>query len=189
MSNIFYKKRRKIPAGPADWSGAGSNLRGGPPPLSGAGIQAFSKRTPGRKESQGVPPCIPWNKTARCSLAPSFGIAAQRDGSGFYRAPPTYPDLGTFFWGDFLWLDFLQSKIQQKIFSPNMRFQIWSGALLPERDRSRGHLPKRWSEPQRAVLKTGCRAEPCDSFPLLSYKESRAPAGQAGPRGAAPRGG
>ena len=27
---------------------------------------------------------------------------------------------------------------------------------------------------------SGCRAEPCDSFPLLSYKESRAPAGQAG---------
>ena len=32
-------------------------------------------------------------------------------------------------------------------------------------------------------------SEPCASFPLLSDKESRAPAGQAGPRGAAPRGG
>ena len=44
---------------------AGYNLRRGHPPLSGAGIQAFSMRKPGRKESQGVPPCTPWNKTAR----------------------------------------------------------------------------------------------------------------------------
>ena len=49
-------------------------------------------------------------------------------------------------------------------------------------------IPKDGASEQRAVLKNGCRAEPCDSFPLLSYKESRAPAGQAGPRGAAPRG-
>ena len=49
--------------------------------------------------------------------------------------------------------------------------------------------PKRGSERAASGLKlSGCRAEPCDSFPLLSYKESRAPAGQAPPRGAAPRG-
>ena len=40
--------------------------------------------------------------------------------------------------------------------------------------------PKDGASEQRAALKTGCRADPCDSFPLLSYKESRAPAGQAG---------
>ena len=41
-------------------------------------------------------------------------------------------------------------------------------------------IPKDGASEQRAALKSGCRAEPCDSFPLLSYKESRAPAGQAG---------
>ena len=54
-----------------------------------------------RKEHQGLCPWTPFFKTARCSLAPSFGIAAQRNGSGFYRDPPTCPDLGTFFWGIF----------------------------------------------------------------------------------------
>ena len=36
-----------------------------------------------RKEHQGLCPWTPVFKAARCSLAPSFGIAAQRDGSGF----------------------------------------------------------------------------------------------------------
>ena len=49
-------------------------------------------------------------------------------------------------------------------------------------------IPKEGASEQRAALIPGCRAEPCDSFPLLSYKESRAPAGQAGPPGrCAPR--
>src|SRR5699024_5086319 len=81
----------------------------------------------------------------------------------------------------FLWLDFLQSNIQQKIFSPNMRIQIWSGELLPERDRSRGHQPKRWSEPQRAVLKTGCRGEPPAILsPCFLIKKAGPPPGRRG---------
>ena len=67
---------------------AGYNLRRGFPPLSGAGIQAFSKRKPRRKESQGVPPCTPWNKTARwgslhllgrCPLRPSLSGSCAPD--------------------------------------------------------------------------------------------------------------
>ncbi|WP_454939499.1 hypothetical protein, partial [Evtepia sp.] len=56
-----------------------------------------------------------------------LGIEAQQDGSGFYRDPPTCPDLETFFWEIFFGWIFPQSNIQQKIFSPNMRIQIWSG--------------------------------------------------------------
>ena len=37
--------------------------------------------------------------------------------------------------------------------------------------------PKQSERAASGLKKSGCRAEPCDSFPLLSYKESRAPAG------------
>ena len=69
-----------------------------------------------RKEHQGLCPWTPVFKAARCSLAPSFGIAAQRDGSGFYRAPPTCPDLGTFFWEIFFGWIFCRSISSKKYF-------------------------------------------------------------------------
>ena len=69
-----------------------------------------------RKEHQGLCPWTPVFKAARCSLAPSFGIAAQRDGSGFYCDPPTGPDLETFFFEIFSDWIFSQSNVQLKLF-------------------------------------------------------------------------
>ncbi len=141
-------------------TGAGSTLRGGAGaapgrgyPTGGGGSYPLRGAAPRgcpamglhfscekwRKEHQGLRPWTPVFKAARCSLAPSFGIEAQQDGSGFYRDPPTGPDLETFFFEIFSDWIFPQSNIQQKIFSPKMRIQIWSGAHEPERDRGVFH--------------------------------------------------
>ena len=83
-------------------------------------------------------------------------------------------------------------KIQRKIFFQKKVPK--SGPVHGARKRPSIALlrlyPQRWSEPQRAVLFQGVQGgTPCDSFPLLSYKESRAPRRVGGPpRGAAPRG-
>ena len=178
MSNIFYKKRRKIPAGPADWSVAGSNLRGGPPPLSGAGIPAFSKRKPGRKESQGVPPCTPENKTARwgslhllrlCLLQPSLSGKSAPD------------QIWKRLFGEkiFCWILLCEKiqpqKISQKKVSQSGNVHGLQSNPLPSRCAA---IPKDGASEQRAALKPGVQGQsPWCSFLHFSHEKWRPPAG------------
>ena len=71
---------------------------------------------------------------------------------------------------------FHRARSSKKFFSPNMRFQIWSGALLPERDRGAFLRRKRGSEPQRAVFSRECGGFPLRLFASgLSLRESPDP--------------
>ena len=85
-------------AGGPVWTIAGWALRGGFPPGPGRGIQAFSRRKPGRKESRGrtpaplfYDPLVPtrwfWRLCRIVSVA------------GLLRCPSACPDLGSHFAG------------------------------------------------------------------------------------------
>ena len=85
------------PVGGSVGTGAGPDLRRGSPPGPGRGIQAFSKRKPGRKESRGVAPRPPFFMARSFPLA-RFGVVG-RSGTvvGLFRHPCMCPDLEPFF--------------------------------------------------------------------------------------------
>ena len=72
-------------AGGPVWTIAGWALRGGFPPGPGRGIQAFSRRKPGRKESRGVAPRPPFFRARSLALAGFGGCAALFRSIGYYE--------------------------------------------------------------------------------------------------------
>ena len=156
---------------------AGSNLRRGPPPLSGAGIQAFSMRKPGRKESQGGTPCTPEHKTARWGSLHLLGCVPS--GAVSFWLMFTRPDLETHFrricFGWILLCGKIQSeKISKKKVSKSGHVHGLQSNPLPSRCAA---IPKDGASEQRAALKYGSRAEPWCSFLHFSHEKWRPPAG------------
>ena len=166
---------------------AGSTLRRGPPPLSGAGIQAFSMRKPGRKESQGGTPCTSSNKTARwgslhllgwCPLRPSL--------SGSYAPDQIWKRI----FGEYVLAGYCSVKNpaieNPKKESPQIRARRWvtiKPSTVPLR-----LYPKRWSERAASGLENpGAGRSPAILSPCFLIKKAGPPPGRRAPRGAAPR--
>ena len=185
---------RPVSAGGPVRTIAGSNLRRGHPPLSGAGIQAFSRRKPGRQKSRrGEPPCTPVNKTARWGSLHLLGWETQQSvHTVFFVDPPTGPDLETSFLENIFWLDFFQpcpSVYQPAPPSP----PSWGAGPFPRGMQGRRPGNKKRGIPRRIVPNQsgesrGEKLSPLVFFPPFLTGEMEA-AGRHPPRGAAPRGG
>ena len=75
--------------------------------------------------------------------------------------PMYVPRFGDFLLRDFLWLDFSQSNIQQKIFSPNMRLVHMSQKEMVAKDTN----AKDGASPSERFYSRGCRGNPLRFFP------------------------
>ena len=162
------------------WTGAGPDLRGGSPPGPGRGIQAFSRRKPGRKESRGGCPPPPLGLgAAHCrSLVLAWWGAAGRS-LGYYGA-----HLRALIWK----LSF--AKMLSSIFPLENASQI--GFRIPEviapRTDQRQRSPKRANESERAINPGVQGAPPPALFLPISREKWGPPPGRRGPPGrCAPR--
>ena len=97
------------------WASAGPDLRGGSPPGPGRGIQAFSRRKPGRKESRGVAPRPPWFRARSLALARFGGCGALFRSLGYFvphvRALIWGLSFAKFFFSIFFWKMRLKSVL------------------------------------------------------------------------------
>lgn len=157
---VYMQRRLK----PAPWS----------PPLSGAGIQAFSRRKPGRKEWQGVPPCTPWNQTARWGSLHLLGWwPLERSLSG--KSAPDQIWIRIF--GEYVLAGYCSAKnpaIENPTKeSPQIRVRTWVAVkrtVVPLR-----LYPKRWSERVASGLENrGPGAQPLVFFPPFLTGEMEA---------------
>ena len=148
------------------------------PARSRAGIQAFSRESPDAKSRGGVAPRPPFYKARSLALARFGGCAALFRSLGYYGA-----HVRALIWK----LSF--AKMLFSIFFPENASQI--GLSIPEvttpLSYQRQRSPKRASESERAINPGVQGRSPGPLSPHFSG-EMGTPAGQAGPRGAAPQG-
>ena len=147
------------------------------PARSRAGIQAFSRESPDAKSRGGGPP-PPHFYGPLVGTRSFWRLWRIVPVEGLFRTPSTCPDLETFFRKNAFQHIFPQKCV------PN-RFQHIGSNSLTTVPKPTNPKPSEW---ERAALKPGVQGRsPGPLFPHFSG-EMGTPAGQAGPRGAAPQG-
>ena len=174
---------------------AGSTLPRGFPPLSGAGIQAFSRESPDAKSRRGFPPAPPGIKPLAGARSIFWVGRRSKAVEGFIaahvRAPIWKLSFGRIFFG---WT--FPSPLPPSI-NPRFPARPAGGRAVTgvgQMGRRPGKKRRRTPAGSPQTRKGGAREEeplpPWCSFPRLSPKKVGLPRGhRRGPRGAAPQGG